>query len=181
MAQPQVYGVRETLAEIKKIDEKLYWEAVNQMKAAAKPLESALGLEFPVNAPMSGMNHKGRTGWKRPKINSKFGGKKGKDADEWGLLKVIVAGATPQMIDMAKTPNNGVRTRSYNYKGGKRSHKVNGQGDQMIQNLGGNPSRYIWPTADAFRPMVTRALLQAIEEVSRIVNKNLVVRNDKWQ
>lgn len=181
MAQPSVYGVRETLAEIKKIDEQLYWRSVQQIKNATKPLESALALEFPVNAPMRGMAHRGRTAWKKPKIASKFGGKKDKTVDEWGLVKVTVTGVAPQMIDMAKTPNNGVTTRSYNYKNGKRTHKVNGQGQRMIQNLGGSPSRYIWPTAEAFRPMVTRALLQAIEDVSRIVNKNLVVRNEKWQ
>lgn len=178
MAQTQVYGVRETLAEIKKIDETLYWECVTEIKAATKPLVGALGMEFSYGAPLSGMNHNGRTGWKQPKINSKFGGRKQRDADEWGLVKIVLSGAAAQMSDLAANSYNGVTTRQYAWKNGKRTHKVNGQGSAMIQNLGGKPSRYVWPVVDSFMPMTTRAILAAIEKASKIVNKNLVLRND---
>lgn len=179
MAQTQVFGVRETLAELKKIDETLYWEAINQMKDATKPLASAVAMEFGYGSPLSGMeNHNGRTKWQSPKITTKIAGRKKPNSDEWGLVKLVVAGAAAQIVDMAGRSHNGTKTRQYEWKGSKRSHRVNGQGDAMIQNLPGKPSRYIWPTAESLMPLTIRAVLKAIEETSRIINKNLVLRND---
>jgi hypothetical protein len=178
MAQTQVYGVRETLAEIKKIDEALYWECVTEIKAATKPLVGALGMEFGFGAPLSGMNHNGRTGWKSPKIQSKFGGRRPRDADQWGLVKIVISGAAAQISDLAAKSSNGQTTRQYGWKNGQRTHKVNGQGTAMVANLPGKPSRYVWPIVDSFMPMTTRAILAAIESASKIVNKNLVLRND---
>lgn len=178
MAQTQVYGVRETLAEIKKIDEALYWECVTEIKAATKPLVGAIGMEFGFGAPLSGMNTNGRLGWKPPKIQSKFGGRKPRDADEWGLVKIVISGAAAQMADLAANSYNGTKTREYGWKNGKRSHRVNGQGTAMVANLPGKPSRYVYPIVESFMPMTTRAILAAIESASKIVNKNLVLRND---
>lgn len=176
MAQTQVYGVRETLAEIKKIDKALYWECVTEIKAATKPLVAAIGMEFNYGAPLSGMNNNGRLGWKPPKIQAKFGGRKPKDVEEWGLVKIVISGAAAQMADLAATSHNGVSTRQYGWKNGKRSHKVNGQGTAMISNLPGKASRYVYPIVESFMPMTTRAILAAIEKTSKIINKNLVVR-----
>jgi hypothetical protein len=176
VATPQVYGVRETLAEIKKIDQNLYWESIKEMKSATKPLSAAINLEFSYGAPLSGMIHEGRTGWRGTKTITRVGGRKPKNKEEWGLVKVTLLGTMATIADMAGNSNNGVTTREYDWKGKKRSHKVNGQGTAMIQNLGGSPSRYVWPVADSFLPMTTRAILAAIESTSKIVNKNLVLR-----
>jgi hypothetical protein len=176
MATSQVYGVRETLAEIKNIDKALYFQCVKDIKDAAKPLAGALVMEFSNGSPMSGMEHRGRTAWKTPKVMTKFGGRKDKTADSWGLVKIIVSGAAAQMTDLAGRSYSGEKTRSYGWKNTKRTHTVNGQGAAMIRNLGGKPSRTIWPTTEAFMPMTNRAILKAIEEVSAIVNKNLVLR-----
>jgi hypothetical protein len=176
VAQTQVFGVRETLAEIKSIDKKLYFASVQNIKDATKPLQAAIVSEFAMGSPLSGMEHRGRTGWKTPKVTPKFGGRKDKTVDEWGLVKIIFSSASGQIVDMAGRAHSGGKTREYQYKGKKRSHAINGQARGMLNQLGGSPSRYIWPTADMFRPMTNRAVLKAIEEVSRIVNKNLVVR-----
>ncbi len=176
MATSQVYGVRDTLAEIKNIDKKLYFAAVKQIKDATRPLQGAIAVEFSQGSPLSGMEHRGRTGWKVPKITAKFGGRKDKTVDSWGLVKIIVSSASAQIVDLAANSYSGGQTRSYDWKNKKRTHKVNGQGAAMVRNLPGKPSRHIWPTAQAFGPMTNRAVLQAIEDVSKIVNKNLVVR-----
>ena len=176
MATSQVYGVRETLAEIKNIDKALYFESIKQIKDATKPLQGAIAMEFGQGSPLSGMEHRGRTGWKTPKITAKFGGRKDKTVDSWGLVKIIVSSASAQIVDLAGNVSTSGQTRSYDWKGKKRSHSINGQARGMINNLGGSPSRYIWPTAEAFAPMTNRAVLKAIENVSKIVNKNLVVR-----
>lgn len=178
MATSQVYGVRETLKEIKAIDEKLYFACVKQIKDVTTPLSDAISASFPANAPMSGMANRGRLGYKKPKVTSKFGGRKDKNKDEWGLVKIIVWGANAQMIDTAANPDNTGKAY-YKVNGTARSHKKNGQGDQMIRNLNsyGSPSRFVWPTANKMLPMISAQVLQAIEDVSKIVNKNLVLRN----
>jgi len=177
MATTQVYGVRETLAEIKKIDKALYFSCVKNIKDATKPLQGAIAAEFGNGSPLSGMEHRGRTGWKVPKVTAKFGGRKDKTVDTWGLVKIIVSSASAQIVDMSARSHTGGKSRSYNWKNTKRDHTINGQAKGMIGNLPGSPSRYIWPTADSFGPMTNRAVLKAIEETSRIINKNLVTRN----
>lgn len=177
MAQTQVFGVRETLKEIQAIDKKLYFACVKQIKDAAKPLQGAILQEFSQGPPLSGMTHGGRTGWRTPKVITRLGGRKRKDADTWGLLKIVVLGTMPVIVDLAGEVGSG-QTREYEWKGKKRTHKVNGQGKAMIQGLPGSPSRYIWPTTAAFMPMTNRAVLEAVADVSKIVNKNLVLRND---
>lgn len=178
MATTQIYGVRETLAEIKAIDVKLYFACVNQIKDAVKPLEGAIEASYGVAPPMSGMANRGRLAYKKPKITSKFGGKKVKGLEEWGLVKLIVSGAAAQMNDLAAQSHNGGKTKSYKVNGQTRSHTKNGQGDQMIDNLNtyGRPSRYVWPTANQMLPMIIVEVMKAVEDVSKMVNKNLVVR-----
>lgn len=178
MAQTQIYGVRETLAEIKQIDQKLYFQCIKQIKDAAAPMENAIGAAFGIAPPMSGMANRGRLAYKKPKITSKFGGKKHKGLQEWGLLKIIVSGAAAQMNDLASKSHNGGKSKEYKINGQTRSHRINGQGDQMIKVLDdyGKASRYVWPTAKEMLPMIILQVTQAVEDVSKIVNKNLVLR-----
>jgi hypothetical protein len=165
MAQPAVYGVRETLKELKDIDKKLYWQAINEVKAAAEPLRSQINTAIPSSAPLSGMNHKGRTGWtnRNTRTQTKVGGRKAKNANEWALVSIRVMSAAGQIADMSGAGSGG----------------NSGRGAAMIRGLnaaGGQASRYVWPTANRAVPAITMAVLDAVRIVESRVNKNLVVK-----
>jgi hypothetical protein len=52
-----------------------------------------------------------------------------------------------------------------------RKHRVNGQGKQMIRNLGDSASRYGWPALENRIGAVVRQVDQVLEKYYRIVNR----------
>jgi hypothetical protein len=77
------------------------------------------------------------------------------------------------------------RTREYPYKGGTRSHRVDGtgiknpkraykyarQGDALLANLRGSASRYVWPAAErslpAAKAQIEAVLRNAYDQINR--------------
>lgn len=166
MAQVEVYGVRETIAQLKALDTSLRKQAINDIKAAAEPLRADIAGRIPTTAPLSGWDHKGRTGWtkKNTKVTTNYGGRKGRGRREtWPLVRVTLKGSAASIYDMA----------------GRGSDGNTAQGRALIDNLGGNPSRAAWPAAEQKLPQVQSAVLEAIRKVSAQVNRNLVTRGTR--
>jgi hypothetical protein len=157
----KVYGVRETMNELRKVSPALYRETMKQMKSAAAPMVSAVKGSMPAGAPLSGMEHKGRTGWSTPKVSVRYGGRAPRfgNTETIPLLRIRVDGVAPVMADMAA---NGQTTA----------------GLAMVAALGGSPSRYAWPGAESQQGRVTAEVLQACENVMRETNQHLVTRHD---
>jgi len=85
------------------------------------------------------------------------------------------------MADMAGRRNK-VSTgssRKYIKNGVSVTHKLNGPGAALIDNLGSrfsSPSRFVWRGAMSQLPKVTSDVLVILEKVSARINKNLVVK-----
>jgi len=78
----------ETLAQLRTISPELQKECQRSIRQAAQPLQQAVASRIPARAPLSGMAHKGRTGWGKARVRTKFGGRKRKSAEEWPLVSV---------------------------------------------------------------------------------------------
>jgi hypothetical protein len=142
-----VIGVRSTLRELRKTDEKLYWATVNRMKAAAKPLATAIDGNFPAGPPLSGFDHNGRTGWRQRKTTTiKVGGKR--NATGWPLIRIFIADAPRMIFDMAGEGSLGAN----------------------LSGRWGRPSRAVWRTSDALRRQVTDDVEAAIRQESRAIS-----------
>lgn len=152
---PAVYGVRQTMAELRALEPKLRTQAIKDVKAAARPLEQGVQSRMPGEPPLSGFAHKGRTGWTSSgrRVRTKFGGRKG-SGTEWPLLSVIVSGASASIYDMAGR----------------------GSGSQLASALSGRhgkPSRAAWPGAEANLSAVQASVLAAITKVQQQANPKL--------
>ena len=63
----QVTGLKETLRDLNKLDPALRREIGKDIRNVVKPVADTINSRLPGGAPLSGMNHGGRTGWARRK------------------------------------------------------------------------------------------------------------------
>ena len=145
-----VIGVRATLRELRKTDEKLYWATVNRMKSAAKPLATAIDSNFPTEPPLSGFDHNGRTGWNQKKVTTiKVGGKRNKGG--WPLVRVFIADAPRMIFDLA----------------------TGDLGSQLAKHGYGDPSRAAWRVSRKLLDETTDNVETVIRDASRDANRKL--------
>jgi hypothetical protein len=161
---PAVLGVQEAMRTLQALDPAIKREAVREIKAAAEPLRSAIQSRIPGEAPLSGMVHKGRTGWTKSgtKVATKYGGRArargGRDVTP--LVSVILKGAAASIYDMA----------------GRGSSGSTPQGQALVSGLtarGGSASRAAWPAADASLGQIQAAVMEAIRKAAAQANVSL--------
>jgi hypothetical protein len=171
--------IAQYLRELSKIDPELRKQFVKDAKRIAVPVQAAIKSALPTVAPLSGMYEPGRMGWNvgvsHDKVTVKFKGSRSRDRAVTPLLSVWVMSPVVAMIDIAgrgKGRSKGV-SREYPYKGGKRRHKLNGQGVNMISQLGRSPSRYVYPAGERARAAIETQLKAIIDVVANRINRRL--------
>jgi hypothetical protein len=180
----EVYGVRETLAEIRNVDKDLFFAIRAHMKRTGDILGSRVLANSPMLGPTSGFrNHKGRTAWKPGTFKTVVSGRNARKGATGStpLLSVKFGGVALNIADMAGKKNQ-VRkpvTEFYDWRGTRRRHSVTTQGTNMIKALGGRPSRYIWAEAEGQLPMIQQSVLAGVEEYMAKVNRNLKIEGGK--
>jgi hypothetical protein len=179
----EVYGVRETLAEIRDVDADLFFAIRAHMKRAGDTLGNRVITNSPTLGPTKGFrNHRGRTAWKPGTFKTEVSGRNARKGVTGAtpLLAVRFGGVAFNMADMAGKTNR-VRkseTSSYPWRGTTRKHRVTTQGDSMIKALGGSPSRYVWSEAEGQLPMIQMSVLNGVEQYMAKVNRNLQITRD---
>ena len=179
----EVYGVRETLAEIRDVDKDLFFAIRAHMKRTGDLLGNRVIMSSPMTAPISGFrNHRGRTAWKPGTFKTEVSGRNARRGVTGAtpLLSVKFGGAALNIADMAGKKNQ-VRkpiTEFYDWRGTRRRHTVTTQGKAMISALGGRPSRYIWAEAEGQLPMIQASVLSGVEEYMATVNRKLQITRD---
>jgi hypothetical protein len=179
----EVYGIRETLAEIREVDRDLFFAIRAHMKRTGDLLGNRVITSSPVTGPTSGFrNHRGRTAWKPGTFKTVVSGRNARKGATGStpLLSVKFGGAALNIADMAGKKNQ-VRkpvTEFYDWRGTRRRHSVTTQGKAMISALGGRPSRYIWAEAEGQLPMIQMSVLAGVEEYMATVNRKLQITRD---
>ena len=175
----EVYGVRETLAEIRKVDQDLFFAIRAHMKRTGDILGNRVIMSSPMTAPISGFrNHRGRTAWKPGTFKTEVSGRNARRGvgGSTPLLSVKFGGAAFNIADMAGKKNQ-VRkpvTDFYDWRGTRRRHTVTTQGKAMTSALGSRPSRYVWSEAEGQLPMIQQSVLSGVQEYMDKVNRNIV-------
>lgn len=163
--QTEVRGLRETLLEIRELDTLIFKEVRKNIESAVAPLATKVQQAIPTTSPLSGFNHEGRTSFKSSenKVKVKTSFKKPRADRPTSLLKLVVTGAGINIIDMA----------------GRRSSGKTVEGKAMITALNmksGRASRFLYPAVLKNIRLIDRTLEQALEDASRIANKNLLTK-----
>jgi hypothetical protein len=154
---PQVTGVRETLNELAKLEPKLKFKAISKMKVAARPIVAAMEQNFPEEAPISGMA-RGKFAWKgRPKLVVRYKGNPPKwyssYQNVWNLISI-------------RTPSNNHGAQMFDMS-------ENGRFGKALTERYGHASRAMWRVDDTLKDETQKAILDAVEDYTREVNRRL--------
>ena len=61
----QVQGLKETLRDLQKLEPETRKQINKDIRRTVKPVADHINSNIPAAAPLSGMDHAGRTGWNR--------------------------------------------------------------------------------------------------------------------
>jgi hypothetical protein len=200
----RIQGVKETLQLLDAVQPGAIKELRKDIRQIAQPAVSAIKSSLPTTAPLSGMNHYGRTRFAGAKVNSQLllGRHIASDTIPLVRLQVVSPGDAVglEIADMAgrKTMSHGPAL-PYEYKGRGRiggsgrqrptrsrkvvrrgntaefSYRITGQGKGMTDNLGGVPSRYIYPALAGKVNGIAADMLKTLDKYASRINHKLKV------
>lgn len=162
MASGLVFGVREAMKALSKVDPVLRRETQKRMRRAAEPLRVAIRAQIPSDPPMSGWE-RGRYAFDgaaaKRGVRPRYGGRaRGNNA--WPLLTMTQSDAGGAVFDMA----------------GRASSGKSPQGRQFIANLrarSGQASRSMWRGVEGNLDAVVTEARRAVEDMKRQIESQL--------
>lgn len=174
-------NVRELTRQLKAIEPALQKAMVREVKAEVKLLATMVKTALPTVSPLSGANTNGRLGFGVGKpsnsVSVRYRSGGSKRTAITSLASVRVNNALTSIMDYAG--KNGTTTRSqvtrpYAYKGGTRVHRLNGQGQAMVDRLDAvrRPSRFAWPAAERALPMVQARVQSVLESAAAQISRS---------
>jgi hypothetical protein len=180
-----VSDARELQKRLKAIDPMLRTQLLRDVKQIGKPLNQAIQSSLASFTPLSGMRGNGAMGFnsKVPfnKTTLSFRTRSSRMSSTTSLVSIRTKSPLAAVADMAgksgRFIDKGSRqapgfSRSYQRNGKTIRHRLNGQGTSMIRNLGKQPSRLVWPSAEKALPAVTNAINQVLINAYRVVNRS---------
>lgn len=165
----EVKGVTEAIRTLNKVEPGLRSKMVKEIRKVAQPVADAINAAIPVAAPLSGMDHAGRTGWqKRRKVAVNVSARKPRrrlnqppGVSTVGVVRVETKDPATAMADMAGKS--------------KTSRALAGMArPNFAEALGGTPSRYMWPTAEKTIPTVEKEVEKIVKAIQFEANKELM-------
>jgi hypothetical protein len=198
----KVQGVKEMLQLLDAVQPGSIKALRKDIRQIAEPAVSAIRSNLPSTSPLSGMNHYGRTRFAGAKVSAQLLLGKSIYSDTIPLVRLQVESPGDavglEIADMAgrRTMMHGPRL-PYEYKGRGRvggsgrqkptksrsvvrrgntqafQYRITGQGKGMTDNLGGIPSRYIYPALAGKVDNIAADMLKTIEKYSEKINYKL--------
>lgn len=182
-----------TMRELKTLDDKSVKALRTGLRVGLQPYVSQIQASIPKTAPLSGMNHRGRTKWRginKPVI--KFMPGRSKRSGKNLLMITVTGGKRGFGFDYAELAGirsrpAAVRSRKYTrrVRGGgvtrEMSHRVTTQGDEFIRKLNerkpirGVAGRYAYDAFIKIRPGVVETSRTIINKFMASYNKRLRV------
>lgn len=149
MSQEVVVNVRAITKALNELEPGLKKEMVREFKTIAKPMATDISNEIKSINPLSGFNSgSGRMSWdngvyKRSKISPyntliRYRQNRSRRAKITSLVSIWVRNPMAAVIGVAGKGSGVPRkpvTSEYSYKDGKRSHRLNGQGQALISQV----------------------------------------------
>lgn len=175
-ASMEIRGLKESLKIINKVDKKLRLEIGRDIKRIGEQtVVAAINQLIPPGAPMSGMEHRKRTGW----LNSKNKGIKVKTNTRGARKRNIAKGAQYETIAVITVGTTGAALAMMDMAG-KRSSA--GEGPRARPNfvpllnerLNRGPSRFMWAGGEKAIPDFQRELGPVIDRVIYRSNQELI-------
>jgi hypothetical protein len=203
--QIRIEGIKETLQLLDAVQPGSIRELRKDIRRIAEPAVSAIRSNLPSSAPLSGMNHYGRTRFAGAKVNAQLDLRAHRLSNTHSLVRIQVISPGDavglEIADMAGRKMGMIGpSLPYQYKGrgriggsGRQSptksrsvvrrgnsrpfqYRINGQGKAMVENLGGVASRYVYPALAGKVNGIADDMLKTLESYSNRINQTLKVR-----
>jgi hypothetical protein len=201
----RIEGVKETLQLLDAVQPGSIRELRKDIKRIAEPAVTAIKANLPRTAPLSGMNHYGRTRFAGALVKANLDLRAHRLSNSHSLVRIEVISPGDavglEIADRAgrRTMQHGPRL-PYEYKGrgriggsGRQSptksrpvvrrgnsrqfqYRINGQGKGMTDNIGGVPSRYIYPALAGKVDGIAADMMKTLETYANKINQTLKVR-----
>ena len=176
-----VYGVRETLAELRKYERGAYVIIEKDLKQSAKPAADAVGREFPAEALLNWHTSGGRKGKARlpeyngaaakSKVRVAVSTKKPTGVSQHGLIRLQQSDAGGQIYDSAGSVTSGGRGA-----GASAGQKFVSNLDKHLKvksKSGKYRSRVMYPATEKHLPLIEKAIEISIRKIDGEVQKRL--------
>ena len=176
-----VYGVRETLAELRKYERQAYVTIEKDLKTSAKPAADAVGREFPDEPLLNWHTSGGRKGKARlpeyngasakNKVRVAVSTKKPTGVGQHGLIRLQQSDAGGQVYDTAGS-NIGAARGS----GASAGQKFVANLDKHLRvktRQGKYRSRVMYPATEKHLPLIEKAVEVSIRKIDSEVQKRL--------
>ena len=171
----QAIGLKEALRDLGKLDPALRREIGKDIRQVVKPLVDTINGRVPGGAPLSGMNHNGRTGWSRRKaVAIKLDSRKPRNhpnrpfQDIVSVVRVSTKDAPTAVVDMAgKAGGNQSRAAT--------PRRRPNFAPALSARLG-QPSRFMWRDIDGQVLEIQNNLAPIISRIEDEINRDLKVK-----
>ena len=176
-ASVEVVGLKSALKELNKTQPALRREIGKDIKKAAEPILAAIRQLSPESAPLSGMNHQKRTGWKGGqdknivlKVDTRNARKRnaatGAVFESVGTIKVIAKGGPLIMADMAGRAGGNKSKNAFRARPNFHS--------ALDGAIGRGASRFMWAGATENIDLFQKELEPIVARVMDAVGRNIV-------
>lgn len=180
-------GVNAMIQTLQKLEPDTYKKLRAEIRFITAPAVSAVKSNISVVSPFAGrrkdgFSHNGRTAWSGASVTTNITPAQRSRAygsTTSNLVAISASGQNKQfgfnILDMAgRGTGRGRRpksvTKPYAYKGGTRTHRLNGQGQAMIDAIGSSPSRYFYPAIESKLPDIRRRVEIVFDRVAAEMN-----------
>lgn len=169
MLRPEIdsTNMRRLVREMKNLNPELRKAFVDGLKKDLQPMANELAEMVPKQPPLSGMAHKGRTGWNSSIKGTAYVTPSGRNS----LARIEIFGrgaqkAALKIADLAGTKMTYVKGR----QGLNFINNLNAAGYPLWKNRGG---RFVWAGFMKMRPQMLHFAEKTLEKYSALINKRV--------
>lgn len=188
MSEEVVFNVRKITKALDNLEPGLKKQMVREFKTIARPMANDISSEIRSISPLTGMtNHSGRTNWDNGRYKNtalrsdntliRYRQNRSRRAKITSLVSIWVRSPMPAIVGVAGKGSGVPRstvTKEYDYKGGKRRHRLNGQGAALIaQTRNRGWFNYFYRAAESQMPNTEREVKLVWEKYSSKVSRRL--------
>jgi hypothetical protein len=182
------YGVKETIAQMRKFEPEMLKDLRKNIRQIAQPGVTEIKKLSPAVAPLSGMNHNGRSAYSRPKITIQVtpGARSGFGRTTANLVAIKAEGSGKvygfEIADLAGRGGNAGKyrqTRPFvdSRTGQTVRRRINGQGENMVSVLNARskkpPSRYVYGALENKLPQIRLEVGKVIDQTMNAFSRRL--------
>lgn len=165
-------GFAETMRDLGKIEPAMKRQVLKDIRGIVKPAVDLINQRIPAQAPLRGMNHNGRTGWKNvKKVAVKIDtrqprrqiGSGTQGAKPMTLVKIQTKDAPVAIVDIAGKAGGTKSRREAKY-----------QRPKFAGSLPGQPSRFMWQNIEKTVGTIERELRKTVDAAVYKANQQIM-------